>query len=402
MYEGDKSMDNHELKLINKQFYKYWKKVVREWKGYSIHERKLFHALNDLSNKIKAPINEIVIKVLLLDRESIFRDDYDEIVEAIKLNLSYEDIVLILDVSGYEKRDTDYFYLVDDRRMKLLNVCYATSCWSNEGMMLSFFDKLNILRGNYYQKKQEKYEVKSNQISLKYKLNAFKVDPANGERLNAYSSLLSKIILFIVVLSACLLLAWVIVKYNNPISSDSALNFCNTLLAATLPCLATIITTYMLIQHEYKVDYHKERMGSLPIFSLEHADKESLFKENGKKKDRLKKRIEKIFFDTVGLDIRDDEYDVYKLSNIGYGIGFNVRHDRGDEIFYFGDIVQENCCYIGIKKYPFKLNYVIEYTDIYGNKYIQVFDIERNDSVYNITTFSPELVLRTKRLRYQQ
>lgn len=392
-------MEKKKIKLTNKQFYKYWKKVVREWKGYTIQERKLFRALNELSYKNETPIYEMVSRLLMLNKESIFEDDYEEISESLMVDLSCEDIMLLLNVSGYEKREKDYYYIVEDRRWKILNACNATCCCNDSGMILGFCDKFNIFRRNYYIKKQEQYEKKSDKISLKYKSNAFKVDPANGERISVYSSILSKTIIFIVVIIWGWLLFWIVRKYNNTIDVDDiTINFCNTLLAATFPCFATLITTYMLIQHEYKVDYHRERMSSLPVFTLEHVEKDSLVKCN--KKNKLKKKIKNIYFDTAGMDMHNPDFDVYKLSNIGYGIGFNVRHYR-DEEFCFGDITQNSCCFIGMKKYT-SLYYTIEYNDIYGNKYIQSFEVERNDSSYTIATYPPELVLRTKRLRYQQ
>lgn len=388
-----------KIKLKNKQFYKYWKKVVREWNGFTAQERKSYRDLSNLSIKNNIPIYEMVSRLLIPNKESIFKDDFNELSELVMLDLSYENMVSLLYFSGYEKKE-DYYYLVEDRRWKIINACNATKCCEDSGSILGFGDRINFLRRNYYLKKQEKYEAKSDEISLKYKANAFKVDPANGERISSHSSLFSKIMIGLVVLLGGITLIWIIRMYSNLNGTDeNTLNFCNTLLAASLPCFATLITTYLLIQHEYKVDYHRERMSSLPIFKFEHVDKEFLLKRN--KKDGLRKKAKNVFVDTAYIDITDSNFDVYKLSNIGYGIGFNVRHNRGDEVFSFGDIVQGGYCYIGMKKYS-SLGYAIEFTDIYGNKYIQSFEVDRNGTNYSIMNYPPELVLRTKRLRYQQ
>jgi len=392
-------MEKKKLKLRNKQFYKYWKKVVREWNGFTVQERKSYRDLKNLSIKNNTPIDEMVSRLLIQNKESIFKDDFIELSEWAMLDLSYENIVSLLYFSGYEKKE-DYYYLVEDRRWKIINACNATKCCEESDSILGFGDRINIIRRNYYLKKQEKYQAKSDVISLKYKANAFKVDPANGERISSYSSMFSKIMIGMVILLGGMILIWIIRKYSNLNGTDEkTLDFCNTLLAASLPCFATLITTYLLIQHEYKVDYHRERMSSLPIFKFEHVDKDSLLKKN--KKDCLRKKIKSVFFDTAYMDIKNSDYDVYKLSNIGYGIGFNVRHNRGDEIFSFGDIAQGEYCFIGMKKYS-SLGYTIEYTDIYGNKYTQSFEVDRNGTDYSIITYPPELVLRTKRLRYQQ
>ena len=168
-----------------------------------------------------------------------------------------------------------------------------------------------------------------------------------------------------------------------------------------IPGVITIITTYLLIKHEYKVDYHKERMSALPVFSFMHVhDKKQYIGEYGQWNNRIYPC--EIFENTAENDnISDEEVDLYILRNRGSGMAFNVSHDRGDQNFMFGDIAQHEEKIIAMKKYP-ALYYVISYMDIYGNKYTQRFEMENCNGGYNITTFPPELVLRTKLVRYQQ
>lgn len=66
-------------------------------------------------------------------------------------------------------------------------------------------------------------------------------------------------------------------------ADEPRLTFGNSLLGACIPGVITIMTTYFLIKHEYKVDYHKERMLVLPVFSFIHiCDKNKYIDEKGK------------------------------------------------------------------------------------------------------------------------
>lgn len=106
------------------------------------------------------------------------------------------------------------------------------------------------------------------------------------------------------------------------------------------------MTTYFLIKHEYKVDYHKERMSVLPVFSFIHiCDKNKYIDEKGK--------------------WNADSYPLEMLENTAQ-------------------------------------NDTISYMDLYGNKYTQRFKMDKSADRYNITTFPLELTFRTKLMRYQQ
>jgi hypothetical protein len=394
-------MKKQQIKRINKQFYKFWKKATSDCEFSLRNSKKAFCILNRLSLVKNITIDCMVSKLLIPNKEIVFSSEFDEISNLLMIDLSFNEIVLLLGIAGYEINVDGDYYLVDERRGKILNACNAIKCCERSDMILGLNDKLNIFLKNYYYKKHKRYECKSNKISLKYSNNAYKVDPANGERIGVYSLFASKMIIIVGIITFVIVLWWIMSKYANPDNVEkSTISICNSLLAVSFPCFVTLITTYMLIQHEYKVDFHRERMDALPVFSLELMNKELMLKSN-KNPEQLNENMSNMFINTACLDIQDPDLDIYKLVNIGNGIGFNVLHDRVDEVFSFGDIPQEKCCYIGIKKY-LSLYYTIEYSDIYGNKYTQFFDVEKNEDKCSITSFPPELVLRTRRVRYQQ
>lgn len=391
-------MNKGELKRINKQFYKYWMKESKEWRKNYIYSRFVFRKLFFWSEQIGKPLYEVVEEILTTDKDYIFYDDYEEINIIVGGNADATIMKKLLEIAGYEYNCASReYYLIPERKGKVLNSCYSVSLCEKCNMILNIRKKINLAFREYYYKKYSKYESRSDRISLKYMPTAYKIEPANGERLDLYSRMMSKIIILvaIVAFSAMIILS-VMINENNNISNKLTTAW-NTFAIASLPCFVTIMTTIFLIQHEYRVDYHRERISVLPIFSLELIDSNDLLK-----KGKLKKKALNIFYNTAETDdLANKNVSIYKLSNVGYGGGFNVSHDRGDQLFTFGDIMQDRCCYIAIRNMDY-MYYTVNYSDIYGNKYSQFFEVVNTDGVCNVKSVPPALVMRTKRVRYQQ
>lgn len=303
----------------------------------------------------------------------------------------------------YFYKRLDAYDINYERVKRVMNACDAAESFARKWNRFETYGRINAFRIRHYQKKMEQYSRKFQRIAHDEDSTAFRVEPANGERFRFVNQLLDKFLLIAVFLCFTVLIAHVgNLNPGESVTADQAnVSFWSSLLGACIPGICTILTTYLLIHHEYRVDYHKERMSSLPMFSLIHvANKGRYINETGEW-DENRNPLE--LFDNTAEDdiISGEEVDLYILRNQGSGNAFNVSHDRGDVEFNFGDIPSKEEKVVALRKYA-SLYYVISFMDIYGNKYTQRFDVDAESGRYNITSFPPELVFRTKLIRYQQ
>lgn len=393
-------MDN--VRQLNKQFYKYWKKESIEWRPILLVAWLEFLILEKLSKRVNECIYKMILK--LLESKLDYIDDKSVVMDLVGVNVSAQEYQALLIISGYYYHKPSGGYYINKERVKMiLNVCDATNMLAKEVECVGLFEKITEMRMEYYRKRKDCYERKYEKLALNNRITALRIEPANGERGQFINHVAGKIFLIALVGAVIILGLYVSALYLNKSGQveETKMTFWNSLLGVCIPGVITIITTYLLIKHEYKVDYHKERMSALPVFSFMHVhDKKQYIGEYGQWNNRIYPC--EIFENTAENDnISDEEVDLYILRNRGSGMAFNVSHDRGDQNFMFGDIAQHEEKIIAMKKYP-ALYYVISYMDIYGNKYTQRFEMENCNGGYNITTFPPELVLRTKLVRYQQ
>lgn len=243
-------------------------------------------------------------------------------------------------------------------------------------------------------------------IDLHIGSNSLPVDPANGERKEKWKNrVLVSIILVIMIVAFCGMYYTISTLRTVENCTDldvwsSSSSFWGALIGAIIAGMATIGTTYLIVHKNDKIDYHRERMSVLPVFSFNYIENNI----------QLKKKINKIKKSVSECDIFDivDKYEkntfICMFENIGYGIALDVkRPDREDCTIdsELGDFE------VGRKKYCiYNIDndgeFSISFSDLYGNKYIQLFKLRiYNDNIL-ISTMSPELVIRTNRARYQQ
>ena len=239
--------------------------------------------------------------------------------------------------------------------------------------------------------------------------NVCRVDPANGER---NQKLLKMLYVFIVIFLFVGTLFGVIFigsSINKEVSSSTSglswvevNGFWGALLGSLMTGCATVITTYLIITKDYKMDYHRERMSVLPAFSIQQVlHKEEIINDNGE----LCKNLNFPAENFISVCQSEHHYDMrlFRVKNVGHGIAFSVTFiDNGIE-FYDFSIGEEKYLYLNIRMINIIL---LNYMDIYENSYVQRFElrpiVDENHLRYRVKTYVPELYLRTKRARYQQ
>lgn len=392
-------MKKNYFKQTNNQFYKYWKKEAKEWRKSFIVTRIGFYRLKKWTDREEKPVYKVIEKLLNKNIEVVSFSDIRKIEDLLGCRIKTSKLRFLLEFAGYHYRKRqNEFYLVEGRREQVLNACNATKVWWDSAAEHNVKEKIANFKYSHWNKKVRKYEEKRDNIAVKYRINAYKLEPANGERLDLLSKLFSRLLAIMIIIAVAIVCWRVVTIYSNPSEfKEEALDFWSTLFAACIPGIVTVFTTYLLINHEYKVDYHNERTAVLPVFSVTLEAKTYLLDDR-----KIKRKFRNNFINTAEIDdLHSDDVDIFKLTNIGYGIGFNVRHDRKDQVFSFGDIERGKDCYIAIRKRR-QLCYMIEYSDLYGNKYTQRFEVENSNEMCSVTSYPPVLVLRTKRVRYQQ
>ena len=391
----------NNIKQLNRQFYKYWKKESLEWRPALLFVWKQFSILKKLSKLSNKCIYELILEIL--ESKSMEINDKLYVMNILGIRISDKEYRALLMIAGYYYHRPSNSYQINEERIKrVMNICDAAVSFEKEVEIFGISAKINEMKRNHYQKKRDEFERKFQKLELNKKINTMRIEPANGEREQIVNHILGKILFLVIISAVIILILYINALFNGKEKVDEIeISFWNSLLGACIPGVITIMTTYFLIKHEYKVDYHKERMSALPVFSFIHVhDKNKYINEQGKWNDSNYSR--EMLENTAQNDkISDEEVDLYILRNKGSGMAFNVSHDRKDEVFSFGDISQNEEKIIAMKKYT-TLYYIISYMDIYGNKYTQRFELNNDTGRYNITTFPPELVLRTKLMRYQQ
>ena len=220
----------------------------------------------------------------------------------------------------------------------------------------------------------------------------------------------------IVLLTILLIIGIPWIKYYNEIvklqiSKSDGLQFISTfwgaIIGALLAAALTIISTWLIINRSYRVDFHRDRIDHLPVLCL-HEVHGAVYNEAG-----IKLPDGTLIWS--GQEFQTFDYDeenlckILEISNIGTGIALCITTNNGfddDPPVYFTGIAPQNIVYLvyGASKVASSGTLRIWFKDIFENKYIQRFCFELNDekNMFFIGGSVPELVERTKRLRYMQ
>ena len=221
----------------------------------------------------------------------------------------------------------------------------------------------------------------------------------------------------IVLLTILLIIGIPWIKYYNEIvklqiSKSDGLQFISTcwgaIIGALLAAALTIISTWMIINRSYRVDFHRDRIDHLPIMCL-HEIRGADFCED------------EIRLPNGTLVWSEQEYQKYQdydemlltkiieISNIGTGIALNIsttyEYYEGPPV-HFAGITPGNVVYLvysACTEVPSD-TISVYFEDIFENKYLQEFKYVMNDDyhMYFIGGSIPNLIKRTKRVRYIQ
>ena len=174
--------------------------------------------------------------------------------------------------------------------------------------------------------------------------------------------------------------------------------FYGVIIGSVVTGLVTAFTTFLMIQREYKVDFHHERVEVLPVFTvLKVRNSKQYFDEHGKYLGNDERLYVKCSFGAI-----EENPLVIRMKNSGKGIALEVTIDNADEDFLGDfDVREEKLVYF---PYHFEERFFmnIKFRDIYDNIYTQRFELYNMGEETLVRNYSPMLVMRTSRVRYQQ
>lgn len=249
------------------------------------------------------------------------------------------------------------------------------------------------------------WERQAEKASAHIHCNTERIELAKGERKKSWENVIY--VLIIVFMLAFLI--WSIqmtsgylhtmLQAGDYVSwSASASGFYGAIIGGVFSSIATIATTYLVIHRSYKVDYHRERLEVMPVFSAKCF--------TGKQIEKIKIQYRK----ANGYGMQIEEHAIYEqpqlilLKNIGNGIAFHIemrRYPKESEAHYLNTMepmAQKGVIYENINR----RKVVLSYHDLYGNQYIQYIHVYENGGDMLTTAEQPELIVRTKRIRYVQ
>lgn len=180
-----------------------------------------------------------------------------------------------------------------------------------------------------------------------------------------------------------------------------------SVLLTILSCVTSVATTIVLMRQNYKIDYHKERIEVLPVFSASVLPARRFFDNSDRNYiSILKEKINENISVLSLLDGKDPNV-VIRLKNEGKGSAYNICFDSNWTEY---EEVQFQNCSVNQEKYIIlnetqNCSFTCKYSDLYGNYYSQEFWVSYDtstDDYYDLESEPPKLVFRTKRIRYVQ
>lgn len=197
----------------------------------------------------------------------------------------------------------------------------------------------------------------------------------------------------------------------NDISFDewnsSAGSFWGAVLGAAIAGIATVSTTILVIQRSYKIDYHRERLEVLPVLDMkvflehytigENCEEDLLQKAKG----QAREAIVSFGVCSLGEDAR-----IYIIKNVGAGIAYNIQtvnfFSEEYEEAYGGGILPQGDTLLLATSQKSEGSVSLTFFDLYENQYCQVYLLSQHNGQTKVTSYPPELIRKTKRIRYTQ
>ena len=250
----------------------------------------------------------------------------------------------------------------------------------------------------------------SGTFSLKYEPEAF----ASAEKRRNKALL---IIVAVTILSLLLILGIPWLRYYDQIvklnisNSDGFLfigSFWGAILGSIFAGIATVITTWMIINRSYRIDFHRDRIDHLPILSIREIrgaiyEKDIIIFPNGTIVSEERN------YQEVFAPCKNGFQEILEVTNVGANVALNVSTkgftDEHNEA-YFSGITTKDIVYIIFFTSPDvdSKKITLEFWDIFGNKYEQSFTykINQTQNLIFVGGSVPTLIERTQRIRYTQ
>lgn len=309
----------------------------------------------------------------------------------------------LLQAAGYSKKKCDEYYHINRAYKDRIKSCLEHTRIMIWDTRYEYSRKARIKNkiSSVIRKIGESIEHLGERFSFQENVLAVWSEPVYGEK-HALLNKLSIGIIFLLLLCVSIGVGSIFYQYllsisHNPLGS-SLLSFWGSVFGSMIAGSVTIITTYWIIRRSYKMDYHNERMSVLPVFRITIPKRH--FSNYLEEKEQWCEDLESVtpvFEREVHKDMM-----LLKIENIGSGIAFktNITGLWGSEDFEMSELAQMAPKYI-ITPDKVSIRATIQYYDIYGNLYMQTFQSDRFGKLC-INGNPPELVMRTKRIRYCQ
>lgn len=241
--------------------------------------------------------------------------------------------------------------------------------------------KVNKLRVSYLSSLGSFFCNRANKIRSSYSNHILWNSPIKAERKDRFKLV---VIAFLVsfLMIAIISIMYGLTKYiklfgkNTPDLSwgGDMIAFWGSVIGSIIAGVISVITTYLIISKDHRIDFHRERLSVLPAINMRYV------------KHDTKRNVKVYEVKNVGLNtafdivfhISDMEFESIKLGNLAVGEKhIDLLHDNFNDQndFYFS------------------------FYDVHGNFYNQVctFGVQ-----HSIDIKQPELILKTDRYRYTQ
>ena len=301
----------------------------------------------------------------------------------------------ILKMLGYERNKNNVVYMLNTSKQEevyaaleqaksLQHHDHISRSWK-EGLFINIGRSLSLL---------------GDRISYPYVVNMIKDEPVYKKKHDSIPYIIS-----IMIAGVLFFLVIRLFIRELPDNSDgwNALNqLYSTLIITCISSFVTVITTFLVIQRSYKIDYHQERLTVMPVLRVyniaNHFDCEMV-------PDSLTGYINSL--DLVHAYTSNDAM-LLCIENIGKGISFNTIIRKGvmdDDEFCLSSLGVNDKRYL-IMYSQKEISIKFEFRDIFGNLYYQTcVGYEKDSNSGGKIWFQmnpPELVKRTERYRYVQ
>lgn len=239
--------------------------------------------------------------------------------------------------------------------------------------------------------------------------------PTKAEREERNKHLRIGVVTIFIVAGLLVLISWFAKYYftvmGNNLSFDdwnsSAGSFWGAVLGAAIAGVVTVCTTILVIQRSYKIDYHRERLDALPVLDMKVFLEHYTMTQKGEKalQQRAHGRARDLMICFGAVSIGEDTR-VYIIENIGSGIAYNIQtsgfFSEEFEEAQSGGILPQKDALLLVAGNKSEGEVSITFFDLYENKYRQKYLLCQSDGRTQITTYPPELIRKTRRIRYTQ